>query len=91
MEANKNGRSHLPTSGFLRMTMDIPVEDHARFKAICALRQTTMRAEIQTLIAATIAEPDRLLSERLGLAGAPKPVDNGQHVLPQAAFRKKAG
>jgi len=48
-----------------------------------------MAAEIQILIAAEIAKPDRLLSQRLHLAGAPRPSDNGQHAL--SAFTKKAG
>jgi hypothetical protein len=90
-QAHKTGRSRPPASGFRRITFDVPTEDAARFKAVCALNQTSMAAEIQILIAAEIAEPDRLLSERLRLAGAPRPLNNGQYVLPTAAFIKKAG
>jgi hypothetical protein len=69
---HKNGRSRPATSGFRRITFDVPTEDAARFKAVCALNQTSMAAEIQILIAAEIAEPERLLSQRLRLAGAPR-------------------
>jgi hypothetical protein len=50
-----------------------------------------MAAEIQILIAAEIAEPERLLSQRLHLAGAPRPLNNGQYALRPAIFPKKAG
>ena len=68
----KNGKSRPPASGFKRITFDVPAEDAARFKAVCALNQISMAAEIQVLIAAEIAEPERLLSQRLRLAGAPR-------------------
>ena len=45
--------------------MDIPSEDHCRFKALCAMKATTMRAEMQAVIAAQLALPDMLLSEVL--------------------------
>ena len=87
----KNGRSRPPASGFRRITFDVPTEDAARFKAVCALNQTSMAAEIQILIAAEIAEPERLLSQRLHLAGAPRPLNNGQYALRPAIFPEKAG
>jgi hypothetical protein len=31
------------------------VEDHSQFKALCALKQTTMRAEVQSIVAQAIA------------------------------------
>jgi hypothetical protein len=57
--------SHPPVSGYTRFCFDIAAEDHARFKAICALHQTTMSHEVNCLIAAQLADPDRLLSEAL--------------------------
>jgi hypothetical protein len=51
--------------GFQRFTLDMPLEDHCRFKALCAMKQTTMRAEIQSLVAAQISAPNIVLSEFL--------------------------
>jgi hypothetical protein len=47
--------------------MDIAAEAHAKFKALCALHRTTMSAEINSVIAAQLADPDRLLSEALSV------------------------
>jgi hypothetical protein len=61
----QTSKSHPPSGGFQRFTLDIPSQDHSRFKALCALRATTMRSEIQTMVAAQLAAPDMLLSVRL--------------------------
>jgi hypothetical protein len=61
----KNGNGHPAASGYVRFTLDIAVEDHCRFKSMCALHRTTMSAEVGALIAAELADPDRLLSEAL--------------------------
>jgi hypothetical protein len=58
-------KSHPPAGGFQRFTLDMPLEDHCRFKSLCAMRQTTMRAEIQALVAAQLSAPDVMLSEVL--------------------------
>ena len=34
----------------MRLTVDIPSDNHARFKALCALRKTKMAAEINAFI-----------------------------------------
>ena len=41
-----------------RLTVDIPVETHARFKAYCAMRQTRMAGEINAFIERCLAEVD---------------------------------
>jgi hypothetical protein len=41
----------------------LPVEDHARFQALCRARCTTMRAEIQAILRAQLAHRSCLLSE----------------------------
>jgi hypothetical protein len=52
--------------------MDIDEEAHARFKALCALHRTTMSAEINAMIAAQLADPDRLLTEALYVRVSPE-------------------
>jgi hypothetical protein len=61
----QTSKSHPPSGGFQRFTLDIPAEDHSRFKALCAMKQTTMRAEIQAIVGAQLAIPDVLLSALL--------------------------
>jgi hypothetical protein len=58
-------KAHPPRGGYQRFTLDIPSEDHCRFKALCAMKATTMRAEMQAVIAAQLSMPDMLLSEAL--------------------------
>jgi hypothetical protein len=58
-------KSNPPAGGFQRFTLDVPSEDHCRFKALCAMKATTMRAEIQAVIAAQLSVPDVLVSEVL--------------------------
>lgn len=41
-----------------RLTVDIPAETHARFKAYCAMRQTRMAGEINAFIERCLAESD---------------------------------
>ena len=61
----QDSKSHPPAGGFQRFTLDIPADDHARFKALCAMKQTTMRAEIQAIVGAQLAAPDVLVSALL--------------------------
>ena len=58
--------------GFRRLTLDVPIGDHAKFKSACALRRTTLHTEICSFIRAAIAEPDLLLSEALFLEISPE-------------------
>ena len=58
-------KSHPPSGGFQRFTLDIPAQDHSRFKSLCALHATTMRNEIQAMVGAQIATPDVLVSALL--------------------------
>ena len=58
--------------GFRRLTVDVPAGDHAKFKSACALRGTTLHAEICGFIRAAIAAPYRLLSEALFLEISPE-------------------
>ena len=51
--------------GTIRLVVDLPAEDHARFKAISALHRTTILHEVSAFLAAQIAQPDELLSRRL--------------------------
>ena len=39
-----------------RLTVDVPAETHARFKAFCALRKTKMNDEINAFIARRLTE-----------------------------------
>jgi hypothetical protein len=64
--------SHPAPSGYKRLTIEIRAEDHARFKSICALHGTTMGHEINTMIAAQLADPDALLSEALYVRVSPQ-------------------
>ena len=48
----------LPSGETKRLTVDVPVETHARFKAYCAMRQTRMAGEINAFIARCLAEAD---------------------------------
>jgi hypothetical protein len=41
-----------------RLTVDVPAETHARFKAYCAMRQTRMAGEINAFIERCLAESD---------------------------------
>ena len=53
------GRPTAPPAGQTkRLTVDIPVETHARFKAYCAMRQTRMAGEINAFIERCLAEAD---------------------------------
>jgi hypothetical protein len=61
----QDSKSHPPAGGFQRLTLDIPAQDHSQFKALCAMKQTTMRAEIQAMVGAQLAVPDVLLSALL--------------------------
>ncbi|SRR5260370_20616559 len=58
--------------GFRRLTVDIPAEDYAEFKAACALHRTSMHAEISGFVQAAIGAPDLLLSEMLFLEISPE-------------------
>jgi hypothetical protein len=58
--------------GFRRFTLDVPLEDHAKFKSACALHGTTLHAEICGFIRAAVAAPDLLLSETLFLEISPE-------------------
>ena len=50
-------RSAAPAAGATkRLTVDIPVETHARFKAYCAIRQTKMASEINAFVERCLAE-----------------------------------
>lgn len=60
-----NGRSG--AHGYMRLA-----RDHTRFKMICALRRTTMSAQIQAIIAEQPAQGDRLLSENFYVAVTPE-------------------
>src|SRR5262244_1302127 len=64
--------SHPPASTHTRFTTDIDAEVHAKFKAICALNRTSMSHEINAIIAAQLADPDRLLSEALYVRVSPE-------------------
>lgn len=57
--------------GFRRLTVDIPAEDFARFKATCALHKSTMHNDICAFIQAVIGAPDALLSKMLFLESRP--------------------
>jgi hypothetical protein len=70
--ASYSSNSHAAPSGYKRLTLDISAEDHARFKSICALHQTTMGAEITAMIGAQLADPDALLSEALYIRVSPQ-------------------
>ena len=51
------GRQAAPATGATkRLTVDIPIETHARFKAYCAIRQTKMASEINDFIERCLAE-----------------------------------
>ena len=53
------GRPTAPPAGETkRLTVDIPAETHARFKAYCAMRQTRMAGEINAFIERCLAEAD---------------------------------
>ena len=53
------GRPPASSSGETkRLTVDIPIETHARFKAYCAMRQTRMAGEINAFIERCLAESD---------------------------------
>jgi len=39
-----------------RLTVDVPADTHARFKAYCAMRQTRMNSEINAFIERCLAE-----------------------------------
>jgi hypothetical protein len=54
-EMPQASRSAPAQDGFQRFTMDLPLEDHSRFKSLCALKQTTMRAEVQAIVAQAVA------------------------------------
>jgi hypothetical protein len=70
--SSKKRADDLYRPGFRRLTLDVPIEDHAGFKSACALRGTTLRAEICGFIRAAVAEPDLLLSEALFLETSPE-------------------
>ena len=45
------GQQDSPERGpTMRLTVDVPSDNHARFKAFCALRKTKMTAEINAFI-----------------------------------------
>lgn len=52
------GPTAAPAGETKRLTVDIPVETHARFKAYCAMRQTRMAGEINAFIERCLAEAD---------------------------------
>lgn len=41
-----------------RLTVDVPEENHTRFKALCAMQKKKMAEEINTFIAQRIAESE---------------------------------
>jgi hypothetical protein len=70
--SSKKRADDLYRPGFRRLTLDVPIGDHARFKSACALRRTTLHAEICNFIRAAVTEPDLLLSEALFLEISPE-------------------
>lgn len=47
-----------PAGETKRLTVDIPAETHARFKAYCAMRRTRMAGEINAFIERCLAESE---------------------------------
>lgn len=45
-----------PAGPTKRLTVDVPEDNHARFKALCAMRKKNMAEEINAFIAQRIAE-----------------------------------
>jgi hypothetical protein len=64
--------SHSPCSGFIRLTLDLPLQNHLKFKSLCALNRTTMSHEVNAMIAAALADPDRLLTDVLYVRVSPE-------------------
>jgi len=48
-----------PTGLTKRLTVDVPEENHTRFKALCAMQRRKMAEEINAFIAQRLAEAEQ--------------------------------
>ena len=58
-------------AGLVQLAIEIPAKLHARFKAACSGRRTTMRDAIVAFLEAEVAEPDSQLTELLHVRVSP--------------------